>query len=690
MPIKKARKLILAFNRGVVSALGLARIDLNRMGMSAETQTNWMPRVLGSMMLRPGLQFLERLNDDAGAAGRLLPFTFGVDDQALLELSPNIMAIRDPATGLLLTRAAVSGQLLNTGFGSDIANWTDDSDAGGTVAWQTGGYAALKGSGTDFGKLNQTVTLADSGVERWLLVRVTDGPVRFKIGSSAGDDDYFAETRLDRGEHHLSFTPTANWTVEFANEREFNARVTQCTVQTSAGDITIATPWTPTDMPKLRWDQSADVIYVACDGVRTQKIERRGNGNSWSVVDYLPENGPFRVINVSGISLTPSALNGDITLTASDPLFKSTHADNRSIWRIASEGQKVTEAITAQNTFSSSVRVTGVLEGRVFSIVIAGSFTATVTVQYSVGVEGSWVDLATTYAAAVSTSYDDGQDNQIIYYRIGVKTGDFSSGTVNVSLNFAGGSIQGIARVYEYTSATSVKAHVLKDFGATDASRDWWEGEFSDRREWPTATSLHEGRNWWLGRDKVHGSVSDQYEDFDDNVIGDAGPISRSIGFGPIAVIHWALSLGRLLMGTAQNSANIAAAKIDGNTVIGARSSSFGEPLSPSNFNLKNEVGRAVFVDRTKQRLYELAPGTSEDTGGVSGYESADLSVFAPDFNEVGITQIAVQMKPDIRIHCVRSDGTVGVLVFDRLENVICWVTVDSDGATGVVEDIAV
>ena len=676
-------KELLAFNRGVVSSRGLARIDLERMAMSAEIQTNYMPRVLGSMMLRPGLEFLDQLNNGAVTAGRLLPFTFSVDDTVIFELSPNILSPRiDDAR---VARAATTGQLLNTGFGSDIADWDDASDTGGAVTWLTGGYAGMKGDGTDFGKLRQTVTLTETGVERWLLVRIVDGPVRFKIGSTAGDDDLFTEARLDRGEHNLSFTPTTDWTVEFANEREFNVRVTQCSVQTAAGDLSLITPWDDTEYPNLRWDQSGDVIYLACDDVRTQKIERRGNGKSFSVVDYLPENGPFRVQNVSGVTLTASALIGDITLTASDPVFKQGHADNRSLFRIASQGQTVTKAISGDNDFSDAIRVVGSDDARIFGVIVEGTFVATVTLQFAFTDDGPWNDQGSTYTVPTSTNIDDGQDGQIIFYRIGVKTAEYTSGTVTVTLTYTGGSIQGVARVIGFTSATVVDAQVLKDFGAITASKDWWEGEWSDFREWPTAASLHEGRLWWAGRDKIFASVSDLYEDFDDNVLGDSAPISRSIGSGPIRVIHWLLSMGRLMLGTSDKSANVAAAKIDGNNVLGARSNSFDEPLTPTNFNIKTISSKGVFVDRTKQRLYELMYDIDQQD-----YRPIDLSIFAPDFNAVGITQIAVQMKPDVRIHCVRSDGTVGVLVYDRLENVICWIDITSPGATGLVEDVSV
>jgi hypothetical protein len=53
----RAALAFLAFNRGLVSELGLARADVKRITLSAAEMTNYMPRVLGSMMLRAGLEY---------------------------------------------------------------------------------------------------------------------------------------------------------------------------------------------------------------------------------------------------------------------------------------------------------------------------------------------------------------------------------------------------------------------------------------------------------------------------------------------------------------------------------------------------------------------------------------------------------------------------------------------------------
>lgn len=679
----RQRKELLAFNRGVISSRGLARIDIERMAMSADIQTNWMPRVLGSMMLRPGLEYINNTNGNNPT--RMLPFTFEVDDQAHIEISDD--RLRVLVDDALISRPTVSATITNPNFASDVTGWTDNDDVGGTSSWVNdatyGGVLSLVGDDTNAAIRTQSVTVTETGVEHALDIDVVRGTVTLRVGSTDGDDDYIAEAQLGRGLHKLAFTPTGTFWIQLSSTTEHEVWVTSVDMSPS-GVMFFVSPWEAADLPKLRWDQSGDVIYLACDGVRQMKIERRA-ARSWSVVSYFPADGPFRVQNTGAITLTPSALSGQLTITASKALFKTAHATNYSLFRIASQGQAVSEAISAANTFSDPIRVVGKEDARTFGIVISGTFVATVTLQFAFKDDGPWTDQGTTWTAPISTNYTDGQDDQIIYYRIGVKTGEYTSGTATCELTYTGGSIEGIARINAYVSATSVTASALKNFGATDASKDWAEGEWSTRRGHPSAVKILEGRLWWGGLDRIWGSISDLYESFDDTQEGDAGPISRSIGSGPIRVIHWLLSLGRLIMGTSDNSANVAAMNIDGNNPLGARSNSFDEPLTPFNFNIKPISSKGVFVDRTKQRLYQLGYNIDEQD-----YKSLDLSIFAPDYNAAGIVQIAVQMKPDVRIHCVRADGTVGVLVFDRAENVICWCEMTSPGAGGLVEDVSV
>lgn len=664
-----------AFNRGIMSALASARQDLNRYPLSAEVMTNWVPRVMGSMMLRPGWRHLGASRGNA--LSRSLPFVFATNDLARIELTDAMMRVW--VNDALISRGAVSSTITNGTFDVNVAGWTDDDESGATSAWATGGYLSLVGTGPNAAIRTQQVTVApaDQNAEHAIRIVIARGTVSLRVGSTSGDDDYINETTLGVGTHSLALTPTGDFFVQLLN-RAIPAALVDSVAIEGAGVMEVSAPWASADLRKIRMDQSGDVIYVACAGYQQHKIERRG-ARSWSVVKYAPTNGPFRVINTSAITIAASATSGDITLTASKALFRSGHAG--ALFRLTSVGQQASTSISAQNQFTSPIRVTGVDDGRAFSVSIAGTFVGTVTLQYSVGSPGSWVD-AKTWTGPVSESYNDGFNNQIIYYRLGIKTGGYTSGTAAVATYFTAGSLDGIVRITEVTNSTTATAQVLTELGGTAATTDWYEGRWSTFRGWPSAVALHEGRLGWAGKGWVDLSESDGYESFDDTVEGDSGPISRTIGDGPVDVINWMISLGRLHLGSAANSFAIAAAKADGNSVHMARSSSLDEPLSPTNFNFRRTLGRAVYVDRSGQRLYELSYDPQ-----IIDYNTTDLSLTAPDLNEAGLVHIAVQMKPDVRVHCVREDGTVGMLIFDRAENVVCWVELETDG---FVEDACV
>ncbi len=217
MALEAARKLILAFNRGVVSAFGLARVDLKRMGMSAETQTNWMPRVLGSMMLRPGLQKLDNTRSDT--VSRLMPFVFSEDDTAQVEISGNTVYVRIDDSRI--TRPTVTSAVTNGGFDSNVTSWTDIDESSTASIWEANGNLQLLGNGTNFAGRKQQVTTVETGTEHALRVIVDTGPIILKVGSSDLGEQYISETSLGEGEHSLAFTPTGDFYITITSSLSY-------------------------------------------------------------------------------------------------------------------------------------------------------------------------------------------------------------------------------------------------------------------------------------------------------------------------------------------------------------------------------------------------------------------------------------------------------------------------------------
>lgn len=667
---------LFAFNRGVVSPLGLARIDQKRVSLSAETMTNWIPRILGSMSLRPGLQYIGATASNAAA--RFLKFIFSTTDTALLELTDSSMRVW--INDSLMTRVSVSSAVINGNFDTNLTNWGDNDEAGGVSAWVTGGYMGLTGSGTAAAIRDQIIIVAgaDQNKEHALRIVINRGPVYLRVGSTVGGEDYITETLLETGTHSLAFTPTGNFNIRFFSRLKRIVYVDSCNIE-AAGVVSIPTAWTASDLNNVRYDQSGDIIYVACAGRQQKRIERRAT-HSWSVVNYAPTDGPFDSQNTGPITISASAISGNITLTASSSLFRSTEVGE--LYQITSVGQTVSQNITAENTFSNPIRITGLGTNRTFTINISGTWVATVVLQMSIDSStGPWSDVTgKSWTTNITTTYADGLDNQIVYYRIGVKTGGFTSGTVATSLTIAAGSITGVARITAFTSATSVDAEVITDLGGTTATAVWAEGSWSTRKGWPTCVRLHEGRLWWAGQNGIWGSISDAFDGFDPNFVGDAGPINRTIGSGPVDTINWLLSMQRMIVG-AQGAE------------FSARSSTLDEPLTPANFNLKpastqgsSSVDparidqRGIYVNRSGMKIFELAfDGQSYD------YNSTDITAIVPEMASPGIVRLDIQRQPDTRIHAIRSDGTVMLGVHDKPEEVLAWCDITTNG---LIEDV--
>lgn len=601
--------------------------------------------------------------------------------------------------------AAIAG----TGAGSGVhtcyslfitSGWTKNDESGASShGFRFNGvgvnnWLALIGTGTTYAKRDQLVTLNASDINKQitLFISVYRGPVVLRVGTSPTDDSYIGETSLLTGEHALSFTPTGNFNIQFKNANKRVAVVSSCSLIASSAPLFLDNPWngystagawgSTTDINSiLRYDQSGDIIFIATGGNQQYMIQRRGT-RSWSVVLYQPNDGPFDIINTGAISLTPSALSGNVVLTASAELFNANHVGE--LYKLVSIGQTVQVSASAQDTWTSSIRVTGVGTQRTFTVNLTGTWVGRVRVQYSLdSATGPWIDHATlTWTANTTTTYADGFDNQIVYYRIGVKTAEYTSGTAVCKLSISTGSIAGVCRITDYLTPTTAKAEVITEFGGTAATYNWYEGEWSIDRGFPSSVRFHEGRLWWAGSNGIWGSVSDQFLSYPNDAVGDSGTINRTIGSGPVDKINWLLSLQRLIIG-AQG------------TEFTARSSSLDEPLSPTNFNVKpaSTQGsaavdparidqRGIFVQRGGIKVYDVGFDMQS-----YDYNSKDLTAIVPELGLPGIVRVAVQRQPDTRIHCLRSDGTVMMAVYDAVEEVLAWCNVTTNGT---IKDIVV
>jgi len=551
---------------------------------------------------------------------------------------------------------------------------------------------ALSIGGIAIGKKRVLVDTGDLGVEHGLYVVVERGPVTIRVGSSDGAEDYVSESDLGTGYHNLAFTPTGNFHITLQSDSLANKIVSELRIGDS-GTLELTTPWTADDLDNVRTDQSADVVYVDCQSVAPKKLERRGTGRSWSVVEYQPL-GPIRLTASSAAKLVPAGYNGNTSIASDVPFFTTDRVG--ALIRIFQNGQSGVFNLGAKDAATESIEVTGIGDTghgaaeneRRITFAITGTYIGTIHIERSfdgpdIGFKQLTKNLVggseTADTGTFTLNVDDTEDNIKVWYRARVEA--WTSGVAVVNVAYDGGSTTGIARILTFNSSTSVDVEVLTRFSDTGSPTDQWEeGYWSDRLGYPTSVALHGGRIYHAQGGSIFGSVSDDFESYSDSVTGDSAPIIRTLGSGPVDNIFYLVSLLRLIIGTS-------------GAEIALRSSSLDEPVTPENSNartfstqgssnlraLKMDTN-AIFVQRSGQRVFLIGFGLEGDALG--DYKNSEMTFLVPDLMQEGVVSLAIQRQPDTRIHFVLGDGTVAILTYEPEEEVLAWSTWSTDTGT--------
>lgn len=535
----------------------------------------------------------------------------------------------------------------------------------------------------DRNKKTVIVDTGDYGVEHALVVDVERGPVTLRVGSSNGDDDYISETDLGTGYHNLSFNPTGNFHVTLQTSEEVSRIINSISIGDS-GTVEIPTPWSALVLDKIRYDQSADIVYINAESTPPYKVERRGVGRSWSVVKYEPKNGPFLGGKTSKAKLSIGAKYGNTFLYSDIPFFRSTQVG--SLFEITHNGQSGEFVLGNIDAETNVIELTGINDTgsptaeneRRLVVSVTGTYTGEITIErsfdspdfgYKKVTKSHVTSGSATDTGTFTTTIDDEDDNVTVFYR--VRMSNYTSGAAVVSITYKNGSVTGRARVTSYVSSLKAGVEVLEHFSDTGGSESWREGAWSTRRGYPTAVALHEGRLAHAGAANIWLSVADDYENFDDTLEGESAPIVRTLGSGPVDVIQYLVSLLRLIAGTTGNEIAIKASSLDETlTPTNAAAGAFSTQGSASLRAMKLD-NKGLFIQRSGKRLYMFGFGVSAEA--YNDYESTELTILTPDVLESGVVSIAIQRQPDTRIHCVLADGTVAILTYEPQEEVLAW-----------------
>lgn len=280
----------------------------------------------------------------------------------------------------------------------------------------------------------------------------------------------------------------------------FKQGVLQTNINGSGNDYITATAFTASVISEMAYTQAADTLILCHEDIAPKRLIRNAD-DDWTLEDI-----PFKTIpkfafdfhtHEPAFSITPSAIEGKITLTASSVTTDTGTAQGGSISTI--QLQAVTPYTTDDQPNGMYVEITsgtGAGQSRHIHDYDSATLTATVDPDWSTAPDNTSV-----YNVVAFTSEAVGQYVQ-------VKSGF------------------GRARMVEYVSATEMEAVTEVPFFDSNAvvAGDW-EGEYSYEdswsvtRGWPRSATFYQGRLYMGGsksrRNTIWGSRVVDYFNFD-------------------------------------------------------------------------------------------------------------------------------------------------------------------------------
>lgn len=378
------------FNRGEVDPQVMVRDDVEEVHNTCELMENWLPKRGGWMQYRAGTEYVGLTKENTSHL--IVPFVDDGETPTVLEFSqsddnPSVESLRIWINDALLTITATADSLSNSGFASDLADWSDDSAGSGATAWSSeyGGSAKITGgtADADNGILYQTVSTTAG--KRTVELFVSLSPCLVQIGyDGVGSNDIFKGI-LSVGYHLLTFNSDgSNITYTLSNDRPYPTYIEYFAYKATgtfelSGSFFFDTSTNATVLPTVRYTQVNDVLFLTSAGYYQEGKAhpviniRRWGLESWSfeVPDII--DGPFGALNESSVTLTPSATDGLANLTASEKFFvdptsvgkfyKIVHGGTEGICQVISVTSSTVAAVRVVQTMGATTATADWYEG---------------------------------------------------------------------------------------------------------------------------------------------------------------------------------------------------------------------------------------------------------------------------------------------------------------------------------------
>lgn len=690
-----------SFNAGEVSPFIDARTSLEKYRSACRTLENFQILPYGGVIRRPGTQFLGTTKFVTAGEVRLIGFNFSTTTRFIIEMGVGYMRFWNPATGALQTNTS-----------------------GGTLE-VTHPYVGADLREIQYVQINDIMYFAHANYPPRKLSRLADNNWTF------AEVDWEFPPQLERNEtttkitasnYSGSITLTASssifnsghvgtrWALNYerlsaSNELTINDPLVGESLDTiGAWDFTTFGKWDATirilRIPNETWVKGPILVSAVRSGT-TLTITH--NSHNYSTGDYvhLPALfGPWSPKLAYAISVVNSNSYTITVPNSGATNFLSIQIENLSQMEIVREyNAKADRNIVTSGNEAARCGVKiwissynpPVKNGQeaVFSLLPSGSGINGTTTYSIANVSDNTFQITTTAGGAVSvanSSITPGVTTVLISSGVvstpmltitslvnGVFTyeKDTTPRSVLTNSTYTTGGIVKINSVSSGTAATATVVEWLGFNAANNATTQWVAPAFSGDQGYPRAVALHEQRLCFGGTSKqpttLWLSEIDNFEKFQLGTTA-ASAASFTLASSEGNRINWLYSQSKLLVGTSGDEWTIGSADtaqaLSATNVEARKQSSYGSKYMRA--SLVNDV--LLFVQRNGRKVRELVYEFNKD-----GWVAPDLTLLAEHITNGEIVDIAYQQQPDAVLWCVRGDGTLIAMTYERDQKVVGW-----------------
>ena len=628
-------KKLITFNAGELSPLMNERIDQDKYASGCRTLENFFPLIHGGVEKRPGTEFVIETKTSS-LASRLVAFERSVDTAYMLEFGNQYIRVH-------------------------------------TVTISKGGGAF-------------------PGTEKTAPYLAAD---LFELKFEHSNDVMWI-THPAYEPRKLSRTSATTWVLSVVerNEGPFRDQNTDESLTIAVKTYTIDAVSTSSDTFTISDDGDLSAMFT--DGTVFNVVDSTGNDAEWTV-SSTSYSSPDFVITVTG-DITDATVDGtiepDITkdgviqLTASGALFNSGHAPAGSaatsvsttgaFFKISQIRQET--EVTANLSSVTNSSTISVLKGMKWDYITNGIWWGTVKLQRSYDSGSTWENIHTTYSQNNDNSQVDGEETFAdALYR--VRMTSRTEGTANIKFAVRSALYEGIVRIDSFSSSILAQATVIKTISSVDSTYRWSEGSWSDYRGWPATVAISPDERLTFAGSiaeplTIWQSKAGQFTEFLRGDLDADAIIHTLIGSGKQNQINWMVATSALVLGTEGGEHRYGATKLQ-------------EPVTPTNVNAKvqSTYGSAnvqalvindaiLYVQKGGERLLEMVDTIQKET-----LVSDELTTFARHIAEGGIVDMAYQRTPAPIVYCVRSDGVLLAMLYNRAQEVFSWCRIVTDGS---------